>query len=285
MKAIECKNISKTFWKTKALDKVNLTFARGTITCLLGPNGAGKSTLLNIITDRLFADEGRVLIDGLESKNNMAAQEKVFLMSEVDVFAFDRKVKEILAVTQDLRPAFSIQEAYRIADLFEIPLKKTYMGLSTGMKTMVKLTLALASGADYLLFDEPVLGLDANNRDLFYRLLLEKFADHEPGIVLSTHLIDEVEDIINHVAIIDGGKVIESGSIDAILSGLYAISGEESALDAWIRTKDLKVLAQKQLGGQKKVVLNLKDHGLPANFSQSPLSLEEYFVCLTQNDF
>ena len=174
MSRIEVKGISKSFGDTVALDNVSVNFESGKIYGLLGRNGAGKSTLLNIISNRLFADAGTVFVDGEPAIENDRAESKLYLMSEKNYYPEEMKVKEVLKWTKEFYgDYFDMESAESMAEIFKLDLNKKTSKLSTGYKSIYKVVTALNLNTPYLFLDEPVLGLDANHRDLFYDLLLK----------------------------------------------------------------------------------------------------------------
>lgn len=171
--AIELKNVSKSFGGVKALSDVSVSFGGGKIYGLLGSNGAGKTTMLNIITNRLYADSGEVLIDGERAPGRDRALGKVYMMAEQNLFPDSMKVKAAISVTADFIPGFDAELALELGKKFGLPLNKKVKALSTGYASILRIVLALSAGTPYVIFDEPVLGLDAQHRDMFYRLLME----------------------------------------------------------------------------------------------------------------
>ena len=239
MTGITIRNISKQFGQNKALDQVSLRFGDNKIYGLLGRNGAGKSTLLNILTNRLFADSGEITVDGDRVAENDAALQKLYLMSEKTYYPEKMKMRELFTWTSRFYPAFDKALAERIAGQFGLGLDKQVRGLSTGYLSIAKLTVALSVNVPYLLLDEPVLGLDANHRELFYRLLLERYIEHPSTIVISTHLIEEVSSVIENVVILKSGRIISDETRDGLLARGYTVSGGAAAVDDYIRDLSL----------------------------------------------
>ena len=202
MKGIEVKNISKSFKDTQALRNVTLTFEAEKIYGLLGRNGAGKSTLLNIISNRKYPNEGYVSVDGVPSAENDEALRKMFLINEMNLYPESMKVKDAFKVTKTFYPSFDEANALKLSEMFELNIKKKIKSLSTGYQSIFRNILALSVNVPYVFFDEPVLGLDAYHRDLFYRLLIEKYSEEPFTAVISTHLIEEVANVIEEVIII-----------------------------------------------------------------------------------
>ena len=280
---IKVQNISKSFKATRALDNVSFTLEPNKIYGLLGNNGAGKTTLLNIITGRLIADNGLVQIDGESNYNNDKALSKCFLLSADNLYPSDMKVNRAYEATKLFQPNFDEAYAIELAKRFELPLNKKITALSTGYASIFRLTIALAVGTPYLFLDEPVLGLDAQHRDLFYKLLIERFAENPSTIVVSTHLIGEVANLLEQTIIIRNGRIIENLPNEQMLSGGYTVSGPALAVKQF--TADKKVISQTALGGLLTVCLQGQPPAnLPAGLEISRLNLQDYFINLMNKE-
>lgn len=279
--AIELRNITKTFGKTRALNQVSLTLEEGHIYGLLGNNGAGKTTLLSILTDRQRPDSGQVLIDGLPVKNNDEALSRVFLVGEQNFFPDDMKGKKALETIPLFYPSFDKDYALGLAEQFGLPLKKKLTALSTGYSSIFRLILGLSVNTPYVIFDEPVLGLDAQNRNLFYRLLVEKFAEGGTTFIISTHLIDEVENLIEHTIILREGRILRDAPTEDLTDNAYSISGPAGLVDAY--TADKTVLTSRSLGGLKTVSIQGRpEEQLPPGLEGSRMRLQDYFISLQE---
>ena len=247
--AIELKGVTKRYGATTALDKVSVSFGGGIVYGLLGANGAGKTTMMNVITNRIFADEGEVLIDGERAPGRDKALGRVYMMAEANLFPDSMKVEPALRLTKSFYPSFDMDYALAVAKRFELPLKKKVKSLSTGYASIFRLTLALAVSTPYVIFDEPVLGLDAQHRDLFYRLLMERAAQTEQTVILSTHLIQEAASLISHAVIIHSGRILRDMDTAALTGAAYQVSGPAAAVDAYCAGRH--VLNVNSLGGLK----------------------------------
>lgn len=142
MNCIEVNNITKNFGNTCALNDVNLKFEQNKIYGLLGRNGAGKSTLLNIITGRIFSEQGEVLVDGEKALENDSALEKIYLMSEKTYYPKRMKIKDAFKWTKSFYPNFDEDYAKKVAQSFELNINKTVKSLSTGYSSIFKLIIA-----------------------------------------------------------------------------------------------------------------------------------------------
>lgn len=279
--SIEIKDVSKNFGTTQALSRVNLTFDNNKIYGLLGRNGAGKTTLLNIITNRIFADEGEVIVDGIPSKENDQALQKIYMMSEKNYYPTNMKIKEIFAWTKNFYQDFDMDYAKKLADLFDLNINKNVKSLSTGYTSIFKVIIALSVNTPYVLLDEPVLGLDANHRDIFYKLLIEKYSNFPCTIVISTHLIEEVSTVIEDVIIIKKGTIIKNVSREELLSQGYTISGKASSVDSFIVDKN--VIGTETIGGLKSAFIlgSINKETIPTDLEVTKLDLQKLFVQLT----
>lgn len=278
---IKVDHVSKVYGSTRALDDVSLCFEENKIYGLLGRNGAGKSTLLNIITNRIFPDGGKVTIGGLPARENDKALSQVYLMSEQTCYPESMRIREVFKWTKNFYPEFDLENAQKLAQLFGLNLQKKVKELSTGYGSIFKLIIALSLNLPFILLDEPVLGLDANHRDLFYRLLVESYSERPRTIVISTHLIEEVANVIEHVVIIKEGKIIENEATETLLARGYTISGLSAAVDAYIAGK--QVLSTESLGGLKTAYLmgQLEKEALPEGLEATKLDLQKLFIQLT----
>jgi len=282
---IKVKNVSKRFGSTQALDNVSIEFGGNKIYGLLGNNGAGKSTLLNVITSRIFADSGELSLDGTDMVDNDIALNKIYMLGEKNYYPESMKVKESFKWASAFYPHFDQNLAIELAGRFNLPLKKKITALSTGYATIFKIVMALSSNAPFLLLDEPVLGLDAQHRDIFYKLLIERYSENPCTIVISTHLIAEVAGIIEHCMIIKDGCVIKDAPCEELLHHGYTVSGPVALLDEYLIGKE--VLSRSSLGGLKTAAINgnvPKADEVPPGLELGKLNLQEYFIQLMNDE-
>lgn len=282
MKAIRIENITKRYNDVTALENVSFSFEYGKIYGFLGRNGAGKSTLINIIANRIFADEGNVLIDDVSAKENMEVHEKIFCMSEVDLYDTNIKIKDHFKWINRFYDSFDNKKALQIANKFDLNIDKKFKQLSKGYQSVFKLTVAMALDVPYVIFDEPVLGLDANHRELFYNMLLKDYESNERTIIIATHLIEEVANIIEEVVLIDNGKVLLQENVETLLETGYCVSGIAQDIDTYCNDK--KVIGYDELGGLKLAYVLGHKSPLPQGSSLqiSSMNLQKLFVKLTE---
>lgn len=253
MSCIEIKNITKEYGATTALKDVSLKFEENKIYGLLGRNGAGKTTLLNLITNKIFPTSGEILLDGENVIENDRALSKIYCMTEKTLYPPTMKIFEAYRWSKEFYPQMDMAYAQRLSDKFSLNTKKKIRELSTGYVSIFKIIIALSCNAPVLLLDEPVLGLDANFRDLFYRELIANYSENPRTIVISTHLIEEAAEVIENVVIIKSGDMILNDTTQNALIKGYTATGAAGLIDRFIEGKN--VLGSDTLGGIKSAYL------------------------------
>lgn len=283
MSKIEVRDLTKSYGKTTALNNVSVTFKENCIYGLLGRNGAGKSTLLNIISGRTFADSGEVLIDGVNASGNDSALGKVHLMSEQLLYNPSLKVRDMFRTASLYYPDFDTEYALKLCSEYELDTNKKLSKLSTGYRTIAKAVNALACGAPIVFFDEPVLGLDANHRDLFYKHVVNRYSEHPATFVISTHLIEETAGIIERAVVIQKGELLLDNDVEEVRSMGYSVSGKAADVDSFANGREL--MGEDVLGGLKTVYIKgqLNEAELPDGLTAEPMNLQNIFIHLTNS--
>ncbi len=281
--SIQIENVSKRYGQVQALNAVSLCFEEGKIYGLLGRNGAGKSTLLNVISNRAFPDSGAVTIDGQPARENDGAQSKLYLMSEQTCYPESMRVQEAFRWTKNFYPEFDGDFAQKLANSFELNVHAKIKGLSTGYLSIFKLVTALSTGAPYLLLDEPVLGLDANHRELFYKILLAKYGEKPFTVVLSTHLIEEAAGFIEDVAILKEGRLLQACPREELLRNTYAVSGPAAQVEEYLKGR--KTLGTDSIGGLRTAYVEGRPEKekAAAGLEFSGMDLQKLFIILTNS--
>ena len=214
MSTIEARGLRKVFGKTVALDSVDLAVEEGRIVGLIGPNGAGKSTALNAILG-LIPFEGELRVLGL---NPWSEREKLMLdvcfISDVAVLPRWLRVSQALDYVAGVHPRFDRAKAESLLDRTAIKRGSKVKHLSKGMVTQLHLALIMAIDAKLLVLDEPTLGLDILFRKQFYDSLINDYFDHTRTIVVTTHQIDEIQDVLTDVMFINRGRIVLGCSMD-----------------------------------------------------------------------
>ncbi len=283
MSKIEVRNLTKNYGKTTALNNVSVTFKENCIYGLLGRNGAGKSTLLNIISGRTFADSGEVLIDGVNASGNDSSLGKTHLMSEQLLYNPSLKVREMFKTAAFFYPDFDTEYAMKLCTEYELDTNRKLSKLSTGYRTIAKAVNALACGAPIVFFDEPVLGLDANHRDLFYKHVVNRYSEHPATFVISTHLIEETAGIIERAVVIQKGELLLDNDVEEVRSMGYSVSGKAADVDSFAKGREL--MGEDVLGGLKTAYIKgqLSEEELPDGLTAEPMNLQNIFIHLTNS--
>lgn len=269
-------NISKSFKDKKVLDDINTSFETGKIYGLLGRNGAGKSTLMRIISNRIFPDQGKVTLDLQEIYKNPKLFKYVFVSSEDNMFPSDERCINIFKMLCDFAP-FDYQKMLSLSEEFGLNTKTKWEKLSTGYRTIFNDIIALSSPATFVFHDEPILGLDANHRELFYEKLLQTYSE-DKCIVVATHLIDEITNIIDSVIIIDQGKIVIDKDKDKLLSNIYLVSGVKEDVDLAIKHANI-IKISNSLQQTKAIVEGYVED---SNVLVEHLDLQKYFIEMTK---
>ena len=274
-------NVTKKYGKDRViLSNINLQFEQGHSYALLGRNGAGKSTLINIIMQRT-AYNGKILIDGKNVRDNDLLMQSLFCMNDTTFYPSWMRLSDVFSITDAMYMDFDLDYAKKLAADLDINLKKRIKQLSTGQRTLYKVILGLASNAAFVFLDEPVLGIDVNLRDTVYRLLAHKMSEQRSAFIICTHLIEEIENLIEDVVIIHDANMILNMPADEIRTRYRSFAGNAADIDNCFRGMD--VIGAEQLPSYKKVIVNTDgtDIILPPDITEEPLSVQEIFYHLT----
>lgn len=280
MNSIELVGVSQAFGKVIALHDINLTFEEGKIYGLLGRNGAGKTTMLKIMYGMIYPTLGNVLADSKPVMDDDILGQ-MFFVGEKNYFISDATVDRNFRWMKDFRPEFDAGYAKFLADSFGLDVRKRIRALSTGYATLFKNILALASNAPFLLLDEPVLGLDANHRDMFYRFMLEKYGEKPFTAIISTHLVEAVASIFEHVVVINDGRIIKNEPRETLLASGYSVSGKTEAVREYV--KDKEILGSDTLGSYETAYISgtRPKSGVPETLEIGKMDLQRLFIQLT----
>ena len=230
--------VTKRYAQATALDDVSFSIREHTIYGLLGRNGAGKTTLMQILTGQNFATSGRVEVFGAAPYENDDVLADVCFVKESQRYPDSFTVRHALHAAGLLFPDWDEGFAQSLVDDFGIPRKHRVKKLSRGMMSALGVIIGLASRARLTLFDEPYLGLDVVARQLFYDRLLADYSAHPRTVILSTHLIDEVGDLIEHVLLLDHGRLVLDEAADVLRGQVVTLVGPADAVDQFASAHD-----------------------------------------------
>ena len=213
MELLECKDLCKSFDNRVILDNVNIKIERGKIVGLLGKNGQGKTTLIKLINDLLTPTSGEVLING--KKPSIESKKIISYLPERTYFDKSMKVSDIIKYFKEFYDNFNEEKALKLLDDLELDKNLCLAKMSKGMQEKVELILVMSREADLYILDEPLGGVDPATRDYILDTILSNFKDGA-SVIISTHLIADIERILDEVIFIDKGKIILTGDADTI---------------------------------------------------------------------
>lgn len=288
IKAIEAQGITRRFRSTVALDNVTLDFEKDKIHGLLGRNGAGKTTLMSVMTAQDWPSDGEVHVFGHVPHENEQVLPDICFVREDQRYPEDALAKHAFAAARDAFENWDEEFAQRLIDDFRLPLKTKIKKMSRGQKSAVGVIIGLASRAPLTVFDEPYMGLDAVARQLFYDRLLEDYAENPRTIVMSSHLIDEIAYLLEHVVVIDQGKILVDESAEELADRAVTLVGHGDAVQQVVG--DRTVLDREELGRIVRITvlgkLSADEQQLVTELDLDvlPVSLQQLIVHLTRNN-
>lgn len=210
---LECKNLTKTFGTKKALNNVNLSIERGKIIGLLGPNGSGKTTLIKLCNELLTPTSGEILIGG--NKPGIETKKIVSYLPERTYLNDWMRVSEIIGFFKDFYSDFKPEKAYDMLKRLNINPKDKLKTMSKGTKEKVQLILVMSREAELYLLDEPIGGVDPAARDYILETIINNYNENAT-VIISTHLIADIEKILDEVVFIKEGQVLLTKTVDEI---------------------------------------------------------------------
>jgi ABC-2 type transport system ATP-binding protein len=213
---VKTQSLHKRFGDLQAIDDFSIAIEAGTVTGLIGPNGAGKTTLLRALLG-LNRSGGEIEVLGMDPRRSRSElQEQVCFIADTAVLPGWMTVRQLLDYVTGVHPRFDRQEAERLLEQTEVGLKRRIKNLSKGMTVQLHLSIVMAIDARLLILDEPTLGLDIIFRKRFFEQLLNDYYDGERTIIISTHQVEEVENILTDVMFMDGGRKVLHESMESL---------------------------------------------------------------------
>ena len=212
-KLLECIKLSKSYDKKQALVDIDITIEGGKIIGLLGRNGSGKTTLIKLINGLLTANSGKILFCGKEI--GIESKKRIAYLSERSYLESDMRVLEAIQYFEDFYEDLDSKKAYKLLKELKIEPKDRLSSLSKGTKEKVQLILVMSRKADLYVLDEPIGGVDPASRDYILNTILKNYGENS-SVLISTHLISDIEKVLDEVIFIDEGKVYLSGEADEL---------------------------------------------------------------------
>ena len=277
---LEFKNITKTFGTFKALDDLSMTVPKGAVYGLVGPNGAGKSTAIRHAVGVYRQDSGSVTFDGQTVYENSDVKTRIGSIPD-DIFFFpSATLEDMHSYYRGLYPQFDDHLFSRLYEVFRLPKKSPIRRFSKGMQKQAAFHLSICTRPDMLILDEPVDGLDPVMRRQVWSLLLADVAQRETTVLISSHNLRELEDICDHVGIMDHGKMLLEKSL-ADMQGathkLQIVGDVPKELDVLHESSSGRLQTLVVRGSAQEIEQRVKAAS-PAYFDVLPLSLEEIFI-------
>lgn len=283
---VDVKGLNKTYGDVTAVGDVTFSFEADKIYGLLGRNGAGKTTIMHMLTAQIFPTSGELHVFGAAPYENNSVLNKICFIKESQKYPDNFRVIDVIDLCPIIFPNWDQEFANRLLEDFALPVKRRIKKLSRGMLSSVGIIIGLASRAPLTIFDEPYLGLDAVSRSMFYDRLLEDYAEHPRTIVLSTHLIDEVSQLLEHVIVIDSGRIILNEDADALRGRAYSVIGQATVVESFI--SDHTTIDRQYLGGLLSATVlgtltqHSKEQAAALGLELVPVSLQQLIVHLTK---
>jgi ABC-2 type transport system ATP-binding protein len=283
-KVVEIDRLTKSYGNVTVIDDISFSLEKNKIYGLLDRNGAGKTTVMHMITAQLFPTSGDLKVFGEHPYENNHVLNQICFIKESQKYPETYRIIDVLEVSALFFPNFDLEYAHSLIKDFDLPLKRRIKKLSRGMLSAVGIVVGLASRAPLTIFDEPYLGLDAVARSLFYDRLIEDYSEYPRTVVLSTHLIDEVSQLLEHVIVIDNGKLILNEDAEALRGRAVTVIGAAAKVEDFIADKE--VISREPFGGLLTATLNGLNPMDQSRANQlgleiSPVSLQQLIVHLT----
>ncbi len=285
MSKLTCIDLTKAYGQKTVLNNLNLTLESGKIYGLIGRNGAGKTTLLSLMTAQNPVTSGCCQLDGQRIWETRSSLDRLCFSRELNISAESGlaayTVKKYLQTAASYYAHWDQEMADKLINKFDLNIKTKLGKLSKGMLSMVTITVALASKAEFTFLDEPVAGLDVVAREDFYKLLLEEFAETGRTFVISTHIIEEAADVMEEVIILDQGKILRFQNTQELVDSARYVTGLAEDVDN--ATAGLNRCHAEKMGRSKAVTVFLEE-GEQLNpgydVTVQPMSLQKIFVAL-----
>ena len=282
---IEVKNVVKRFDGFTALDGASLSVPTGSVYGLVGPNGAGKSTIIRHLTGIYRQDEGTVAIGGEDVWENAGLKARVAAIPDDWYYFLQSTVRDMMRFYKGFYPRFSMERYEKLKEVFSIDEKRVIRRLSKGMQKQVAFWLALSCMPDYLILDEPVDGLDPVMRRQVWSLVMGDVAERGTTVLVSSHNLRELEDVCDHVGIMDHGTVLLERSLEQLQDNMVKLQVvfRDGMTDV---PPELPVLHVSRVGRIHTLIMRMNAQEAAARLAvydamlvdAVPLTLEEIFI-------
>ena len=282
---IQVRNLTKTFDGFAALQEASLTVPRGSVYGLVGPNGAGKSTLIRHLTGIYRPDSGEITIDGEPVWENASLKARVAVIPDDWYYFSSASIRDMMRFYRGFYPRFSMERYQKLGEIFRIDEKRTIRRLSKGMQKQAAFWLSLSAMPDCLILDEPVDGLDPVMRRQVWSLVMGDVSERGSTVLVSSHNLRELEDVCDHVGILDHGKVLLERSLAQLQDNMVKLQVvfQDGVTEV---PPELPVLHASKVGRIHTLIMRMSAEEATAKLSTYnpllvdavPLTLEEIFI-------
>ena len=282
---IEVRDVVKKFDGFAALDGASLSVPTGSVYGLVGPNGAGKSTIIRHLTGIYRQDSGTVAIGGESVWENAALKSRIAVIPDDWYYFNQSSIRDMMRFYKGFYPNFSMERYEKLKEVFSIDEKKTIRRLSKGMQKQVAFWMALSCMPDYLILDEPVDGLDPVMRRQVWSLMMGDVSERGTTVLVSSHNLRELEDVCDHVGIMDHGKVLLERSLAQLQDNMVKLQVvfQDGVTEV---PPELPVLHASKVGRIHTLIMRMNAEEATARLSTYnpmlvdavPLTLEEIFI-------
>lgn len=283
---LEAKNVVKTFDGFRALDSLNMTVPKGAVYGLVGPNGAGKSTIIRHLAGIYRQDSGEVLLDGQPVYENPAVKRRMTVIGDDWYYFPQANIREMARFFAGLYPAFSWERYEKLKQVFPLDEKMMLRRMSKGMQKQAAFWLAVCCMPEYLILDEPVDGLDPVMRRQVWSLLLGDVSERGTTVLVSSHNLRELEDVCDHVGILNRGQVLLERSLSDLQGNTVKLQVAYAGVTEPMLPSELNILHRSHVGrvytyivrGSRAEILRRMEITEPLLLESIPLTLEEIFI-------
>ena len=283
---LEVKNVVKTFDGFRALDGLTMTVPKGAVYGLVGPNGAGKSTIIRHLAGIYRQDSGEVLLDGQPVYENTEAKRRMAVIGDDWYYFPQAGIREMAKFFAGIYPDFSWERYEKLKQVFPLDEKMMLRRMSKGMQKQAAFWLTVCCMPEYLILDEPVDGLDPVMRRQVWSLLLGDVAERGTTVLVSSHNLRELEDVCDHVGIMNKGRVLLERSLSELQDNTVKLQVAYAAAEEPPLPEGIQVLHRSAVGrvityivrGSREEVLHRMQALSPLLLEAIPLTLEEIFI-------
>ena len=281
---IETKKLVKTFDGFKALNELDINVPKGSVYGLVGPNGAGKSTVIRHLAGIYRQDSGHVLIDGQPVYENNAVKSRIAYIPDEIFYYPQAGIEDMMRFYKSIYPKFSAERFEKMRASFELDSRRPMRKLSKGMQKQAAFWLALSLCPEIVILDEPVDGLDPVMRRQVWSLLMADVAENGTTVLVSSHNLRELEDVCDHVGILNHGRMLTERSLSELQDNIVKI--QLALADGGELPSDLNILHESRTGRVRQLILRGTAEELtnrisavsPLFMDVVPLTLEEIFI-------